>query len=52
MLSEAMQAFLGLESCGRHQVVKAIWVYIKEHNLQVNWCLTESVAQKGSYAVE
>lgn len=36
MLSEAMQAFLGLESCGRHQVVKAIWVYIKEHSLQVN----------------
>ncbi|MEW5309076.1 MAG: hypothetical protein WDW38_000987 [Sanguina aurantia] len=34
MLSEAMQAFLGLESCGRHQVVKAIWVYIKEHSLQ------------------
>ncbi len=34
ILSEPMQAFLGMESCPRSQVVKAIWAYIKENNLQ------------------
>jgi chromatin remodeling complex protein RSC6 len=30
-----MQAFLGVESMPRTQVVKAIWDYIKANNLQV-----------------
>lgn len=38
VLSEPMQNFLGVESMARPQVVKAIWAYIKEHNLQV--CVT------------
>jgi len=35
VLSEPMQKFLGVESMARPQVVKAIWAYIKENNLQV-----------------
>jgi upstream activation factor subunit UAF30 len=35
LLSEEMQQFLGVERMARTQVVKAIWAYIKENNLQV-----------------
>lgn len=34
MLSEAMSKFLGLERCPRTQVVKKLWEYIREHDLQ------------------
>jgi upstream activation factor subunit UAF30 len=39
VLSEPMQAFLGVESMPRTQVVKAIWDYIKANNLQVGYGL-------------
>ena len=35
LLSEEMQQFLGVERMARTQVVKAIWAYIKENDLQV-----------------
>mgnify|MGYP001806684754 CR=1 FL=1 len=34
-LSEPLQAFLGVESLPRTQVVKRLWEYIKANNLQV-----------------
>jgi len=34
LLSEEMQQFLGVERMARTQVVKAIWAYIKENDLQ------------------
>ena len=34
ILSEAMQEFLGAESMPRTEVVKRLWAYIKEHELQ------------------
>lgn len=34
VLSPAMQAFLNMERCPRTQVVKKLWEYIREHDLQ------------------
>ena len=33
-LSEKLQALLGIEQATRTEIVKLIWVYIREHNLQ------------------
>ncbi len=34
-LSPELAAFLGRQTCPRKQVVKLLWEYIKEHQLQV-----------------
>lgn len=34
ILSEKLQAFLGVEEMQRTEVVKSLWIYIREHNLQ------------------
>ena len=34
-LSEALQAFLGVEECSRGEVSKKVWAYIKEHNVRL-----------------
>jgi chromatin remodeling complex protein RSC6 len=38
LLSPELQAFLGVETLPRFQVVKELWVYIKANNLQVSGC--------------